>query len=105
MVDLTNFVNTSTDSEEPLTSDQTATFKSNIQNLLRMWEAKITFTKKDGTERVMRCTLKEGVVVPHEKTTDRVKQPKDDLLSVWDIESQGWRTITIPNITVIEIVQ
>lgn len=103
-MDLTNFVSTSTDSES-LTSDQAINFKSNIQNLLRQWEAKITFTKKDGTERVMHCTLKEGVVVPHEKTTDRVKQPKDDLLSVWDMESQGWRTITVPNITVIEVVQ
>lgn len=104
MVDLTNFVNTSTDSEPPLAADQVANFKSNIQNLLRAWEAKITFTKKDGTERVMHCTLKEGVVVPHEKTTDRVKEPKDDLLPVWDIEAQGWRTITVPNITVVEVI-
>lgn len=104
MVDLTNFVSTSPDSDPPLAADQVATFKSNIQNLLRAWEAKITFTKKDGTERVMHCTLKEGVVVPHEKTTDRVKQPKDDMLAVWDIEAQGWRTVTIPNITVVEII-
>jgi hypothetical protein len=103
MVDLTNFVSTSPDSDT-IVPDQVANFKSNIQNLLRTWEAKITFTKKDGTERVMHCTLKEGVVVPHEKTTDRVKQPKDDLLSVWDIEAQGWRTVNVPTISVVEII-
>ena len=77
--------------------------KQSISELLRNHEATITFTKKDGTERVMKCTLKEGVVVPHEKTTDRVKEPKPDILPVWDLEAQAWRSVTIPNILSIEV--
>ena len=77
--------------------------KQSIANLLRQHEATITFTKKDGSERVMKCTLKEGVVVPHEKTTDRVKEPKNDILPVWDTEASAWRSVTIPNILSIEV--
>jgi len=77
--------------------------KEAIANLLRLNEATITFTKKDGTERVMKCTLKEGVVVPHEKTTERVKEPKPDILPVWDLEVNAWRSVTIPNILSIEV--
>ena len=72
--------------------------KESLATLLRSAAAKITFTKKDGTERTMHCTLQEGVAIPHERKTDRVKEPKPDLLPVWDIEAQAWRTITVPNV-------
>lgn len=78
--------------------------KKSLQELLRQNTATVTFTKKDGTDRVMVCTLKEGVVVPHERKTDRVKEPKDDLLPVWDIEASAWRSITIPNIKSVEVI-
>lgn len=77
--------------------------KESLQNLLRTFVATITFTKKDGTERVMKCTLRQDIAVPHERKTDRVKEPKDDLLPVWDTEALAWRTITIPNILTVEI--
>jgi|LauGreDrversion4_2_1035121.scaffolds.fasta_scaffold204830_3 hypothetical protein len=82
----------------------TAENKAGIQALLRQGAATIVFTKKDGSERVMKCTLQEGVVVPHEKTTDRVKEPKDDILPVWDLEANAWRSITIPNIKTVEFI-
>ena len=53
----------------------------------------IEFTKKDGTDRVMKCTLQEdylpevdGVIV-FEK--DRWKK---DALAVFDIEKEDWRS-------------
>lgn len=79
--------------------------KEVLQTLLRNATATVTFTKKDGTERVMQCTLQEGVAIPHEKKTDRVKEPKEELLPVWDIEAEAWRTVTIPNIIKVEINQ
>lgn len=82
----------------------TAENKAGIQALLRQGAATIVFTKKDGSERVMKCTLQEGIVVPHEKTTDRVKEPKDDILPVWDLEANAWRSITIPNIKTVEFI-
>ena len=93
-MDMTDSKNTSTTAEN----------KAGIKALLRQGAATVTFTKKDGTERVMKCTLQEGVVVPHEKTTDRVKEPKDDILPVWDLEASAWRSITIPNIKTVEFI-
>lgn len=77
--------------------------KESLQELLRNFVAIVTFTKKDGTERVMKCTLKQDIAIPHERKTERVKEPKDDLLPVWDIDAGAWRTITIPNILTVEI--
>jgi hypothetical protein len=51
----------------------------------------------------MKCTLKQDIAIPHERKTERVKEPKDDLLPVWDIDTGAWRTITVPNILTVEI--
>ena len=58
----------------------------------------ITFTKTDGTERVMKCTLNSDVIVPYQQKTDRKKSANDQLISVWDIENSGWRSFKIDNI-------
>lgn len=63
-----------------------------LKNVLQTTDrVKIVFTKVDGTERTMYCTLKEDVVVPYEKKTDRVRAGNDDVLRVWDLEKNEWR--------------
>ena len=59
----------------------------------------VTFTKKDGTQRVMNCTLKEGVVVPYEKKTDKVKETHIDICPVFDTDKQEWRSFKYDAIT------
>ena len=54
----------------------------------------ITFTKKDGTERVMKATLQESVVPP---TTGTRTAPENNLV-VFDTENNGWRSVIIKNI-------
>jgi hypothetical protein len=39
----------------------------------------------------MRCTLRDDHIVKEEKKTDRVKKPNDNVISVWDVKSNGWR--------------
>ena len=59
------------------------------KNILR-----VTFTKVDGTERVMLCTLREDVLpaqVDLEETIQK-RKPNPNVLSVWDIENKGWRS-------------
>lgn len=63
----------------------------------------VTFTKKDGTERVMHCTLREDAIPPYEKKTDTVREKNDELLSVWDLESRGWRSFRWDSVTGIRI--
>jgi len=64
----------------------------------------VTFTKVDGTERTMRCTLQEGVVVPHEKKTERVKEAKENLVAVWDLEKSAWRSFKFDAIKTVALV-
>ena len=66
--------------------------KSNILNLLKQGVIEVKFKKVDGSERVMKCTLLESYVKPHEKTTDREKKINEDVISVWDVEKEGWRS-------------
>lgn len=70
-----------------------------LKSMLRMGPVDVTFTKVDGTTRVMKCTLQEGVAIPHEKTTDRVKEANDNILPVWDIEKNAWRSFKLDTIT------
>lgn len=54
----------------------------------------ITFTKKNGDERVMKCTLDEQHFPPVQKEASEVgevRQKSKDALAVFDIEAQGWR--------------
>jgi len=79
-----------------------ATFREWLTGLLKTNEVGVTFTKKDGSERYMLCTLKEEVIIPYEKKTERVKERSQESLSVWDLELSGWRSFrfdTIKHIT------
>lgn len=70
-----------------------------LKGVLRMTDqVTIVFTKVDGTERTMRCTLKEEIVVPYEKKTDRVRAENTDTLRVWDLEKNEWRGFRLDSI-------
>lgn len=75
------------------------TFAGWLKGLLKTNTGTITFTKKDGTERVMKCTLQEAKlpVVEQKETTEVTKTRKEnpELLSVYDLESDGWRSFNI----------
>ena len=63
----------------------------------------VTFTKKDGTERVMKCTT-SAELVPiveskiHVTNTDnpidfpKVKKVNEDVMPVYDLESKAWKS-------------
>lgn len=67
-------------------------FRNWLKGMLRVGPMKVLFVKKDGTVREINCTLEEGVVVPHQKTTDRTKEQNDEVCPVWDIDKQAWRS-------------
>lgn len=73
-------------------------FRNWLSTILREGPVKVTFIKSDGTEREMNCTLEEGVVIPHEKTTDRVKEKSDEVCPVWDIDKGAWRSFRYDSI-------
>jgi len=58
----------------------------------------VTFTKSDGTERIMNCTLHESVIVPYEKKSDRTKAESKETMSVWDLDNNGWRSFRLDSV-------
>jgi len=76
--------------------------RETIAAMLRRNDCIVTFTKKDGTERKMKCTLKEGVAIPYEKKTDRTREGSVEILPVWDLEANGWRSINVSTMQSLE---
>ena len=90
--------------------------REDISNLLKNDVATVTFTKKDGSERVMKCTLIDDVlqdrielppmpdIVPENivnpstlpENTNRYHNP--DTLVVWDLELETWRSFILRNV-------
>lgn len=73
------------------------TFKEWTYGLLRDPNAKdlcIVFTKKDGTEREMRCTLVESKIPQDKqpKTQEGSSQTSGSAVRVFDLEKQEWRS-------------
>jgi hypothetical protein len=60
----------------------------------------VTFTKADGTERVMNCTL-DPDVLPKQEITEG-KEPRKvnpEVLPVYDIEAKGWRSFRVKSVS------
>jgi hypothetical protein len=83
-------------------TDEGATiFFDRLKTIMREQEIKITFTKKDGTERVMRCTLDPNKLPVHETNTDNPidfpetkRKVSTETMAVFDLDVQGWRSFT-----------
>ena len=67
-------------------------FREWLQGVLRTDIVNLTFLKKDDTIRKMKCTLIEASLPILEKKTDRVRKENDDVLSVFDLEKNEWRS-------------
>ena len=73
-----------------------------VVSMLKMGPMKITFTKKDGTERMMNCTLKEDLVKPYEKKTEAIKEQSKDVCPVYDIDKQSWRSFRYDSVKIVQ---
>lgn len=63
----------------------------------------VVFTKKNGDERTMTCTLHPDVL-PITEGVREYREPNPDTISVWDIEADGWRAFRLDSIKSFEIV-
>ena len=73
-----------------------------VQSLLKSQEVTISFTKKDGTERKMLCTLVENKIPSEKLPKNSGKSKSDDALAVFDIEKDAWRSFRWDSVTKIE---
>ena len=77
-------------------------FREWLKDLLKTETICLTFRKKDDTIREMKCTLIESKLPLIEKKTDRVRKENDDVISVFDIEKNEWRSCRFDSIVRVE---
>lgn len=64
----------------------------------------VTFTKVNGEQRVMPCTLREDLLpVRNENSTER--KVNENVLSVWVTDANGWRSFRIDSVTDIKVLE
>ena len=72
-----------------------------IKNLQKK-AMRITFTKVNGEERVMDCTLQEHMLP---ETNESNRKQNEEVLPVFDINKGEWRSFRLDSITNIESLQ
>lgn len=77
------------------TDEEWNTFRSWLKDALHHQTIQVTFTKKDGTERVMKCTLREDILPKVEIKESSTRKTNDANLAVFDVEANGWRSFTV----------
>lgn len=79
-------------------------FTNWLKGVLHVETATVTFTKKDGTERVMKCTLNPEQLPPAIVTEGKKERKvNQDVIAVYDVEVQGWRSITLKSIKRVQL--
>jgi DNA-nicking Smr family endonuclease len=77
-------------------------FRKWLRGVLKMHETSVTFTKKDGSERKMRCTLNENAI-PSEKSPKKAgKAQSEEAIAVFDVEKSDWRSFRFDSVKKIE---
>jgi hypothetical protein len=75
-----------------------------LKSALRFGTVEVTFTKKDGTLRVMRCTTKSEAIALHVKPSDPEKETKtrptkpENLLRVLDTDIGEFRSFNFDQV-------
>ena len=71
-------------------------FSKWIKGVLITSNTAVTFTKKDGTERLMNCTLRPDLLPVQEIKEDKApRKISDTTMAVYDLDAQAWRSFTI----------
>jgi len=78
-----------------------STFKrSDLYQILKEHVCQVIFTKVDGTERKMRCTLVADRLPELQKPlTETAKRPvAENFLAVYDLDNMGWRGFRVDSV-------
>ena len=94
-MDSTNLQNGSTLLQEE-DSWRNEFLQSNLQTAI----LNVAFIKKDGTQRLMRCTLRADLLPAQTDLEESIqkKTPNPEVLAVWDLDNDGWRSFRYDSI-------
>ena len=92
---------------EPITLENSRYVRKIISKLLQESEAFVTFTKKDGTERVLRCTTNVDLIPLEKLSKDEHDAPIDNSpnaqIRVFETDLGEWRSFILKNLIKIEL--
>ena len=75
-----------------------------ITHLLYEHDCEVIFTKKDGTVRVMPCTLRKEAMPQREATAlHETKLYKPETITVWCLDSSAWRSFRVADVKEIRV--
>jgi hypothetical protein len=71
----------------------------------------VTFTKVNGEQRVMRCTLRTDLLpktfvenVNEQKEEKEFHQKNPDVIASWDVQKGGWRSFKVDSVEYLQII-
>lgn len=70
-----------------INSNDLNTFKTQLTEALNKGKASVTFTKKDGSTRIMNCTTQQGVIPATSASRDVA-----GVQTVYDLDVNEWRS-------------
>jgi hypothetical protein len=78
-------------------------FKDWMLEHLAESEVTITFTKKDGSNRVMRCTRNVAAIpAEHAPKNEKATAIKTDAIAAYDLDISEWRSFNLSAVTRID---
>ena len=81
------------------TDDEWNAFTEWLKGALKTNIVDVTFTKKDGTERVMNCTTNPDIVPKVEiKEGSKPRKQSETTMRVFDTDIKEWRSFTVKSI-------
>ena len=69
-----------------------------IKSCLKSMDGVVSFKKRDGSHRTMRCTLRNEALPEQTDIEEHVSASNKEYLAVWDLEKNGWRSFRIDSI-------
>lgn len=79
--------------------------KAELKENLSKCVAEVKFTKADGSERKMLCTLIDKYLPEvSPRPLEEARKENNSVLAVWDIEKEAWRSFRLDSITKINYI-
>lgn len=77
--------------------------RTELLNKLREGTVVVDFTKANGDFRSMTCTLNPNMMGHYERKTNRPTRKKPtNMLAVWDVTADGFRTLPLERISAVD---
>lgn len=79
--------------------------KQSVAELARENVIRVTFTKSDGTERIMVCSLMNQYLPPIMEDAEVITKDNPNVLAVMDLQARSWRSFRINSIIKVETME